>query len=493
MLKTAYERESHEATTNSEKNERAVFFDYLSLFMIYYSRRAALVLHNIPLAIFFIMPVLLHLRFAHPYLAFIMFIPCALFGLSIPRVFWSCFPLSQDASVLQKSKEALSVEARFWGAFGLYAILSTAYLVSGLSGGFLSFVLSASMLLAWILFCFAVKSCGHQSLRATMFYVIPQIPFLAYSVYFGGFLVQFLVEKMGMMGSVPPPFGYFIPDIVVAAIIGVVTGWCVGPLLPVCGHWLARRSVMHLLLHLTFLGLAFSSRFFPYTNAAPKRVIFQHTFVTSDLNQVIDSSYDLAVVDSNSLLFLFKHAPEVAKELKIGPEFSFETAKLSHRETWMALYPVSFLFSRSVKFPEKSDDVLKQYRQFPLLSTHEPHTTFSKETRRIHLELSLGSLKEVWVAVLNITGPLSGWSFADNVVPAPEIFDGGPPSYICRLSGASHENWTFWLEASNGEDLRVEVAVLDQHMVDASKKLKGLFPDWVDVIAYSSFLSSYVF
>lgn len=75
--------------------------------------------------------------------------------------------------------------------------------------------------------------------------------------------------------------GYFIPDIVVAAIVGVVTGCCVGPLLPVCGHWLARRSVMHLFLHLTFLGLAFSSRFFPYTNAAPKRVVFQHTFVTS--------------------------------------------------------------------------------------------------------------------------------------------------------------------------------------------------------------------
>lgn len=36
MLKTAHERESHEATTNSEKNERAVFFDYLSLFMVCY-------------------------------------------------------------------------------------------------------------------------------------------------------------------------------------------------------------------------------------------------------------------------------------------------------------------------------------------------------------------------------------------------------------------------------------------------------------------------
>lgn len=27
------------------------------------------------------------------------------------------------------------------------------------------------------------------------------------------------------------------------------------------------------------------------------------------------------------------------------------------------------------------------------------------------------SLEEVWVAVLNITGPLSNWSFADNKVP----------------------------------------------------------------------------
>ena len=119
---------------------------------------------------------------------------------------------------------------------------------------------------------------------------------------------------------------------------------------------------------------------------------------------------------------------------------------------------------------------------------------------------------------------------------APESRGGGPLSYICRLSGASHENWTFWLEvqlpfvshffnilgliseiynwviltftnnpfpcsaelsenlqASSSEEIRVEVAVLDQYMVDAAKKLKGLFPSWVDVTAYSSFLSSYVF
>jgi hypothetical protein len=37
--------------------------------------------------------------------------------------------------------------------------------------------------------------------------MIPLIPCLIYSVYFGGFLAQFLIEKMGMMGAVPPPYG----------------------------------------------------------------------------------------------------------------------------------------------------------------------------------------------------------------------------------------------------------------------------------------------
>lgn len=54
-----------------------------------------------------------------------------------------------------------------------------------------------------------------------------------------------------------------------------------GPLLPVCGHWLARRSIMQFLLHLSVLGLALSSQFFPYTTEAPKRVVFQHTIRTA--------------------------------------------------------------------------------------------------------------------------------------------------------------------------------------------------------------------
>lgn len=49
------------------------------------------------------------------------------------------------------------------------------------------------------------------------------------------------------------------------------------------------------------------------------------------------------------------------------------------------------------------------------------------------------------------------------------------------------------LQVNSDEELRVDVAVVDQYLVDEAKKLTGLLPEWADVIAYSSFLSSYVF
>lgn len=49
----------------------------------------------------------------------------------------------------------------------------------------------------------------------------------------------------------------------------------------------------------------------------------------------MDSSFDFSVLDSNNLLFLFKHAPEVAKELHIGSDLFFDSFNQSHRESWM--------------------------------------------------------------------------------------------------------------------------------------------------------------
>ncbi|KAL5973045.1 hypothetical protein ACLOJK_039852, partial [Asimina triloba] len=266
------------------------------------------------------------------------------------------------------------------------------------------------------------------------------MPCLMYAVYFGGFLVQFLIEKMGMMGSLPHPYGYFVPDVIVAAITGVVTGWCCGPVIPIVGQWLARSSVVQFLIHVSVMALALSSQFFPYGNAAPKRLVLQHTFL------ITEGSIQLTPHMCND-----EDDDDDEDDLEI---------------TTRALFPVSFLFSGSLKFPARGVDIFEHYRHLPQLSAYSPTTFSSMGSRKIYLEFSLGSLDEVWVSVLNITGPLSNWSFADNILPATERIDGGPPSHVLRLSGRSRENWTFWLEANSSEALRVDVAVLDQYLMD---------------------------
>ncbi|KAF7844345.1 endoplasmic reticulum metallopeptidase 1 [Senna tora] len=93
--------------------------------------------------------------------------------------------------------------------------------------------------------------------------------------------------------------GVYVPDFVVAVLIGVMNGWCLGPLLPICGHC----SFLTACLHLT--GLFFSI----------------HSIL-----QIVEANYEFSVVDSNSLLFLFKHSPEVARELNVPSDFSFQSA-----------------------------------------------------------------------------------------------------------------------------------------------------------------------
>ncbi|XP_024991667.1 endoplasmic reticulum metallopeptidase 1-like [Cynara cardunculus var. scolymus] len=541
-LENAHDRGLNRGSGVGSHDEQPMFFDYLSWFFVYYSRRQGLVFHSIPVAIFLLTPFFLRFSkfgllcsfaalfdfikgiffhvigvifavilpiifsisrllfsgqsmnwFARPYLAYMMFVPCSLAGMLIPTIYWNFFPLSQAGYLLKSSKEELADQARFWGAFGLYAFISMAYFFAGLSGGFLTLSLAAFMLPAWIFFHLSVKHYGRESLMSAACFLLPSLPCLLHSVYFSGFLAQFLIEKMGMMGSLPLPHGYFIPDVIVAATIGAVTGVCVGPILPVTGHWLARSSIMQFLLHTSVIALALTSQFFPYSTDAPKRVVLQHTVVTSDAWQIDDTSYALSVLDSNALPFLFKHAPEVAKELNVDSDFSFDTANQSSREAWMAIYPLSSLFSRSLNFPARRDEISKHYKYFPIISSTKQETTSVDGSRRIYLEFSLGSLKEVWVAVLNITGPISGWSFADGTLPAPEIVKGGPPSYICRLSGVAQENWTFWLETNSSGAIHIDVGVVEQYLMESMKKLKDSFPTWVDVIAFSSFLSTYNF
>ncbi|CAM0905642.1 unnamed protein product [Alopecurus aequalis] len=520
MLLKESERYNKAVNDDGIDNLRAMFFDYMTWFMIFYPRDVSLILHSLPVAVFLLTPLFLNIPnitmlsmfqtlldlargmllhgfgvilaifipamaaglrllftknamnwFAHPYLAFFMFVPASLVGLLLPRFIWG-----------------LSEQSQFWGAFGLYSLVTLAYMLAGLSGGFLTFFISMSLLFGRFISSINRKPLSQQSPRSLFGYVIPMIPCLLYCVYYGGFLIQFLIEKMGMMGSLPKPFGYFVPDIIVGAMVGLVVGWCFGPLVPIASRWLARTSILQGLLQITVVAMAISSQLFPYSTGAPKRVVLQHTFVT-DSNNIVESNYGFSVVDANSLEFVFNNAPDAAKWLKDNSELSFKEKYWSDRSSWVALYPVPFLFSGSLKFPAETEEIRKHYQYFPRLVVQK--TLSNNLNRRVHLELSLGSLSEIWTTSLNITGPLSNWSFADNKLPAPQTVSGGPPSYICRLTGQSNENWSFWLEANSSEQLRIDVAVLDQFLVDSTKELKSLFPSWADMTVFTTFFSTY--
>jgi hypothetical protein len=94
-----------------------------------------------------------------------MFIPCSFFGLLIPRAISDRVSHFQGVSSKKIMKVEPSDEARFWGAFGFYAFATSAYFFAGLNGGFMTFVISISMLLGWIAFYLSVKSYGYNSIK----------------------------------------------------------------------------------------------------------------------------------------------------------------------------------------------------------------------------------------------------------------------------------------------------------------------------------------
>lgn len=54
-----------------------------------------------------------------------------------------------------------------------------------------------------------------------------------------------------------------------------------------------------------------------------------------------------------------------------------------------AIFPVSLLLSRGLKFPIGHEEVLMQYNSFPYLSTVEQEVS-EAGIRKVHLELNLG-------------------------------------------------------------------------------------------------------
>lgn len=67
-------------------------------------------------------------------------------------------------------------------------------------------------------------------------------------------------------------------------------------------------------------------------------------FHWTDADQVSGASFDFAVVDSNSLMFVFDHAPEAAKQLHGDTKLSFDSVIQSDTQTWTVI-SLTFILS----------------------------------------------------------------------------------------------------------------------------------------------------
>lgn len=539
-LMNAKDRANMKTQKNGGTEMRPVFFDFLGWFMISYSFKTAVALHTIPLGfvlfiaslasykssgishfservVFISKGALLHfiemtlavlspmllavLRllpassampwFAQPWLGLLMYVPISVAGMLLPKVTLTERFIMQGSTSESLNKKALDWGIH-WGAISMYsfgAAVGTHFVVGN---GFFSFWWACFILAAYYLLQIFQKAFGRRSLLSFSLYILTLACPILLSLYVGEMFWQTLVEKMGMNGSVPQPFGFYVADVIMAATTGYAVVLCLGPLIPVIGCWLASPHIIRFLIYLSICGAAISPQFFPYSSSAPKRVLLQHT-INTEGNQILNSHYDLGVFDANPVPFIFKHVQAVPEFLSLTPNFNSKVAPRSPSGTWMALYPISRLFVESFRFPAESKDVLKNHPSLPrIILQHVEHSS-NPSRQRTHVELDLGSVHEVWAAVLNITGPLTSWSFSDQQLPAPEIADGGPPSYICRLSGRDvSENWKFWLEANESMALHVDLAVIDQQLEEETETFLHLFPSWAAVIAGSTYLSSYV-
>ncbi len=535
-------RNSTDRASNPEPVEiRPIFFDLFGQWMVIYSRKVAVGLHLLPLGVVLLIPnyapkgihstvskriklilvglvvqalggilaiifplfiAILRLSvsstamtwFAHPWIAYTMFVPASLAGLLFPRAIWyGCIKISN------KWEQKELNWASHWGGVALNALVSAAWTLLGVGSGYLNFFWAFFMMPALSLFQVLQRVSGKEnSVLSMLGYVLPGMFPAAYMCYYMGICIQFVTEKMGMSGTFPLPYAFYVADGILAIVVGYFVSLAVGPILPILGNWLAKPPAIRFLLCLSIASAAISSQFFPYSAAAPKRVIMSHSFKTSGTSQVLKSSYDFATIDPNPMEFVWKNVPALPPVLRINA--SSKGVSKSDHHVCLPIYPISRLltFATEVPLDLSLQDMKKLSFPLPHLQIIETEQGDEKKaavgsgSRRVHLEINLGSLDHIWSTVMNITGPLASWSFAGEKLPKTESVPGGPPSYISRLSGNSlGGRWQFWLEAYSLEPLRIELVVLDQQLDEETQRIIDLFPSWVAVVAGTSYLSTY--
>jgi len=341
-----------------------------------------------------------------------------------------------------------------------------------------------------------------------------------------------VTEKIGLTGSLPGPLGIIITDCVVGILAGYSVAILFGCMTPYLASAFNYRRKLACIVLVVFSGtLACISSFWdvslynfsvrpmaePYSEYAPKRMIFQHIHRIKDAK--IEDSYfsacslDAIAVDEQRML---------PPKLRSLPDRSFQSSD------WVAFYPLNYLVSGVTKQDvfmsenETSRELemetvwpslprLRQISNFgsalhnakeilihgyqivraSVVNQDGQNQIYDIKNRKQRKYFELDTVLPGW-AVLNITGHVTGWSIGKDGIARVR---GYPNQHIVRYaSGPYTTKWKFWLEVSNNNpSVKVDVFVKHLKISPRARMLLQGTPEWISSISLTAWQESYVF
>lgn len=496
----------HAAAPESHPDSKAIYFDVLGAYMVVYSMKLASMLHSIPIALVLAMPLVTSRRSASvqrpTYKA--IFRGSLVYGLSSaaavlapvmlgllrvllsgrPMVWYAHHSLAFLMYVPVSLCALLAVQS--WGQAALHvrldnALLGMAALLGGLAAVMTSLKLgSAFLLAAWAMAALlGMPTIGKEHrtsslLRALACAVMP----IVFSLPLAFLLANILMDKTSMMGVLPPPIGPAAADMIVGAVVGLATAVSAGSMGPWISSLTSHRRIRVytgvLLVVSIVVAVAASSAASPYSMTSPKRVLLQHIFQQgADGSIVADrlaiGSSDPVVVDKALNLIGLQRLPDSVRD-------------------WETLYPLSLRLGGVAAKPQ-----LPSQPPFSLLPTM---VLVSRETgtvsQRLHLQLRTGA--PCW-GVMNMTGGIVAWSFADGL-PHSSLSQEGKPEQVIRIAGGKgSDNWEFWVDLDPHGQLQIDVSVTfwDRTTAAMDKIVADRMPSWTTILAGITLQSQWSF
>ncbi|KAK9905035.1 hypothetical protein WJX75_008341 [Coccomyxa subellipsoidea] len=379
--------------------------------------------------------------------------PAALAGLLLP------FALLPQA--------ASNIEAAVLGASLVHATLAAVLTRNGLRSGF-AFAMWAFAGIASLLV--PRKASTTQKLAWAVITALPPLIGVAPSLMT---MPLFVLEHLSTAGAGKPPLGDLTADVVMGVLFGLVAALVMGHL----AAWLAHivrpfiwRVILGLLLVSAAAAAYASSAEHAYSDAFPKRIMLQHLHLLGPDGAIQESRWTVATLDV----------------VPVETALPKDTAYIdTYDRDWQALFPVGKMM-RGVALPAPPPDS-SIYRPGQLnisLTGVEPSPLGGKATR---LSLLMQLPSPGWGS-LNVTGPVVGWSFAEENPETQERI-----TRFCGNEGS--DSWPFWLDAEGQWEgkVRIELSAIGYKNTTALHDFKCQLPSWTTVSTMTTLQASFEF